>query len=196
MKLYYSPGACSLAAHIALEEMEADYRAVKVDLSAHETEDGRDFHKISERGYVPALETDDGLLTENPAVLMYLADRSEGVPEGWNRYKILEWIGYVGTELHAKAFGPIFAALKKGDKEAGEKAKPGAAKKLEQAASLMDGDGWLVGEAPTVADNYLLVMTLWAGKFGVETPRKLKDFRARNRERDAVRRAMEAEGLA
>ena len=76
MKLYYSPGACSLASHIALIESGKDFNAVKVDLSSHETENGEDFYSISKRGYVPAIETDDGLLTENPAVLAYLAEWS------------------------------------------------------------------------------------------------------------------------
>ncbi len=195
MKLYYSPGACSLAAHIALEEAGTDYEAVKVDLAAHKTEDGRDFYEISPRGYVPVIETDAGLLTENPAVLTYLADLGGSAPAGHDRYKMLEWLGFIGTELH-KAFAPLFAGMKGGDARAAEEAKARVADKLKLAAKLLGGRDWTVGNSPTVADNYLFVVTLWADKFGIELPDALKAFRDRNMRRESVQKAMGAEGLA
>ncbi|WP_420607938.1 glutathione binding-like protein [Novosphingopyxis sp.] len=192
MKLYYAPGACSLASHIALVESGEDYDKVKVDLKTHETEDGADFYAISPRGYVPAIDTDDiGLLTENPAVLTYLADHYGAAPSGGRRYKLLEWLGFIGTEIHG-GFGPLFGGAE-GDKA--EAAKQAVAGKFALAAELMGDADWLLGEAPGVADNYLFVTTLWADKFGVELPAKLADFRARNMAREAVNKAMSEEGL-
>jgi len=195
MKYYYAPGACSLAGHIALEEAGADYEAIRVDLSAHKTEAGEDFYAISKRGYVPALVTEDGLLTENSAVLAYLGERYGPKLSDWDRYKALEWIGFTGTELH-KAFTPIFMGMKSGDTQAGEAARPQIAKKLALAADLLDGRDWAVGDGPSVADNYLFVITLWADKFGVDMPDALKAYKARNLARGSVRKAMAAEGLA
>lgn len=194
MKLYYAPGACSLASHIALEEAGADYETVRVDLGEHKTEQGEDFYGISRRGYVPALETSDGLLTENPAVLTYIADRTGAAPSGADRYRMLEWIGFTGSEVH-KAFKPLFAASKAGDADGVEKAKPEIEKKLALAAELLDGREWLIGERPSVADNYLFVTILWADKFGVQVPEPLRAFKARNLARGGVQKAMQAEGL-
>ncbi len=192
MKLYYAPGACSLASHIALVESGEDYDKIKVDLKTHKTEDGADFYAISPRGYVPAIDTDDiGLLTENPAVLTYLADHYASAPANDRRYKLLEWLGFIGTEIHG-GFGPLFGGAEGGE---ADEAKRAVAKKFALAGELMGGDDWLLGDAPGVADNYLFVTTLWADKFGVELPEKLADFRSRNMKRDAVKKAMSEEGL-
>ena len=193
MKLYYSPGACSLASHIALIEGGVEHDAVKVDLKTHTTQDGQDYHEISPRGYVPAIETGEhGLLTENPAVLVYLAERTSSLPKGGDYYRMLEWIGFVGTEIHG-AYHPLFG---NDTDERQQKAKETVAKKYRLAADLMAGRDWLVGDAPTVADNYLFVTLLWADKFGIEVPEALVAFRRRNLERSAVKEAMKAEGLA
>lgn len=193
MKLYYSPGACSLASHIALLEYDIDHEAVKVDLSTHETEDGSDFYQISPRGYVPAIQSEElGLLTENPAVLAFIADQSGAAPSGIDRYRLLEWLGFVGTELHG-GYHPLFG---QDTDERQAKAKSALAEKYRLTERLMDGSDWLVGDTPTVADNYLLVTLLWADKFGIELPQSLKDYRQRNTERDAVAKAMKAEGLS
>lgn len=192
MKLYYSPGACSLASHIALIEAGIDHETVKVDLSRHKTEKGEDFYKISPRGYVPAIEAEDvGLLTENPAVLTYIADRAGSAPMGLNRYELLEWIGFIGTEIH-KAYLPLFGG-DTDDRQA--KAKDRLAEKYRLAETLMDGKQWLVGDAPGAADNYLFVTLLWADKFGIELPDSLKEYHKRNKDRPAVQKAMKAEGL-
>lgn len=192
MKLYYAPGACSLAAHIALEEAGADYDAVKVDLSSHETESGEDFRKISPRGYVPAIDTGDvGFITENPAVLMYLEDTYGSKPEGRDRYKMIEWLGFIGTEIHG-GYHPLF-----GDASDAEKAeaRKKLTKKYELAVEIHEGGEWLVGNSPTVADNYYFVTTLWADKMGVDVPEPVKLFRNDNMQRDSVKAAMKAEGL-
>lgn len=192
MKLYYAPGACSLAAHIALVESGQDYEKTKVDLSKHQTEDGEDFYKISPRGYVPAVESDDfDLLTENPAVLAYVADRTGTLPAGSDLYRLLEWIGFIGTELHG-GYHPLFG---NDTDERQAKAKVALAKKYRLTAELMKGEDWLVGDGPTVADNYLFVTLLWAKKFGVELPEEIKDYRRQNLERVSVKKAMAEEGL-
>jgi glutathione S-transferase len=192
MKLYFSPGACSLASHIALIDEKIDHETVKVDLSKHETEDGTDFYAISPRGYVPAIQTDDaGFLTENPAVLTYIADPGKAAPSGADRYRMLEWIGFIGTEIHG-AYGPLFGGA---EGEAKQEAMDAVAQTYRLAETLMDGREWLVVDGPTVADNYLFVTLLWADKFGIEVPQSLQDFRSRNKKRDAVKAAMQVEGL-
>lgn len=192
MKLYYSPGACSLASHIALVESGVAYDKVKVDLKSHTTENGDDFYAISPRGYVPAIETDDfGLLTENPAVLTYVADRTGVLPSGEALYRQLEWLGFIGTEIHG-GYHPLFG----GDSDERQaKARDNLAKKYRLTEQLMDGSDWLVGDAPGVADNYLLVTLLWADKFGVALPAALQTYQRRNLERAAVKQAMREEGL-
>jgi len=192
MKLYYSPGACSLASHIALIEGGVQFDTVKVDVAKHQTEDGTDFYQISPRGYVPALETDGyGLLTENPAVLPYIANRTGALPKGEGLYRLLEWIGFIGTEIH-KAYAPLFGGA---GGDAKEQAKATVARKYELAETLMEGNAWLVGTGPSVADNYLFVTLLWADKFGIDLPQSLKEYRDRNKQRDSVQQAMKAEGL-
>lgn len=192
MKLYYAPGACSLASHIALIEGGGEFEAVRVDLSKHRTEHGEDFYAISPRGYVPAIVTDEfGLLTENSAVLPYLAKHTGGLPEGEAHWRLHEWIGFIGTEIHG-AYGPLFGGAS-GD--AKEQAKARVAQKYALADKLMDGREWLVSDGPTTADNYLFVTLLWPDKFGIEVPQSLKDFRSRNKARDSVQQAMKAEGL-
>lgn len=191
MKLYYAPGACSMASHIALIEGGVDFEAVKVDLRAHKTEHGEDFYAISPRGYVPAMETDFGLLTENPAVLTWIADETGAMPQGEAYYRQLEWLGFIGTEIHG-GYHPLFGG-DSADRQAA--AKEGLAKKYRLAAQSLAGRDWLVGDGPGVADNYLFVTLLWANKFGVELPGELAAFFERNLARPAVQEAMQREGL-
>lgn len=192
MKLYYAPGACSMASHIALIEGGVEHEAVKVDLRAHRTEAGEDFYAISPRGYVPAIEAEGvGLLTENPAVLTWIADRTGTLPRGADFHRLLEWIGFIGTEIHGD-YHPLFGQDSE-DRQA--QARASLAQKYALAETLMAGRDWLVGEEPGVADNYLFVTLLWAQKFGVELPAALTRFRERNLARPAVREAMRLEGL-
>ena len=125
MILYYAPGACSLADHIALHEANMTFDRIKVDLKAHATEDGRDFYHINPKGYVPALALDDGyVLTENIAILSWIADQRPGLaPQvAHGRERLLETLAFISTEVH-KAFKPFFAP----DASAAEKAKAGEA---------------------------------------------------------------------
>ena len=194
MKLYFAPGACSLADHIALHEAGLDFKRIKVDLKAHRTEDGGDYAKINPKGYVPALELDDGeILTENIAILSLVADKAPDLaPHGLlGRFRMLEMLAFVSTEIH-KSFKPFF----KPDATAAEKAAATdqLGKRFAYAAGQMKGD-YLFGRF-SVADAYLFVMCLWAQKNGLALPDPLPAFVARMKARPAVRLALEHEGLA
>lgn len=195
MRLFFTPGACSLADHIALREAGIAFDPVKVDLRSHTTEDGRDYAAINPKGYVPALLLDDGkLLTENIAILSWVADRAPGLGlDGeLGRYRLLEMLAYISSELH-KQFKPYF------NPAADEQAKAEAAKVIERRldflAERLEGD-YLFGREPTVADAYLFVMLTWAEKNGVRVPAPLAAFQQRMKARPAVQQALQQEGLA
>ncbi len=195
MKLYYAPGACSLADHIALHEAGLAFDRVKVDLRAHQTEDGRDYFSINPKGYVPALTLDDGeTLTENLAILAWIADQKPALaPAGpLGRYRLLETLAYISTEVH-KAFKPFFTPGARDEDK--EKAGEVIGKRLALLAERV-GDGYLFGPEASVADAYLFVMLLWARKNGVAVPEPLSGLAGRMRERPAVRLALQHEGLA
>lgn len=193
MKLYYAPGACSLADHIALHESGLSFEHEKVDLRAKRTESGADFMGVNPKGYVPALTLDSGeTLTENIAILDWVAQQHPALrPSGsLGQTHLLEALGYVSTEIH-KSFKPFFAG---GSDE--DKAKAGAliVKRMTYLADTMRGD-YLFGADVSTADCYLFVMLLWAQKFGIEVPAALSAFRDRMLERPAVKTAMTHEGL-
>src|SRR4051812_30041645 len=150
MKLYLSPGACSLADHIALHEAGFDFDRVKVDLRAKRTEDDRDYTQINPKGYVPALEFDDGdILTENIAILSWIADQDPSlVPDGaMGRVRLLETLAFISTEIH-KGFKPFFA---QGSPEEIQKAAETLHKRFSYLASQLKGD-FLFGPRFSVAD--------------------------------------------
>ena len=198
MKLFYSPGACSQAPHIVLHETGFAHEAVKVDLKAKTIESGGNYLDINPKGAVPALELDNGeVLTENAVILQYLGDRASlgdllpGLGD-FRRYRVLEWVNFITTEVH-KGFGPLFAP------NAGDDVKAFATvnvkKKLDHVEASFGGP-FLMGDALTVADAYLFVMTGWAeNMFGLDQWPKLAEFRATMMERDAVRHALKHEGL-
>ncbi|HEY2178962.1 MAG TPA: glutathione transferase GstA [Caulobacteraceae bacterium] len=194
MKLYLAPGACSLADHIALHEAGLAFDRIRVDLKAGRTEDGRDYRAINPKGYVPALLLDDGaLLTENVAILAWIADRSPALaPKGdLGRYRLLEMLAFISTEIH-KGFKPFFAGA---DDAAKAQAGETIGKRLSYLAERMDHD-YLFGEAFTVADAYLFVVEMWARKNGLTLPGRLAGHYERMSRRPAVRLALEHEGLA
>jgi glutathione S-transferase len=196
MKLYYSPGACSLASDIVLHEAKiaADY--VKVDLKTKKTELGTDFNAINPKGYVPALQLDDGdVLTENVAVLQYLASLEPSLlpDSGMRKWHALESLGFVSTELH-KAFKPLFDPSATDDVKT--KAKEQIAKRLENAEEMLGGREFIVGDAFTVVDAYLFVMLRWSAKQGVKIPSALAGYAAKIRERESVKEALKLEGLS
>lgn len=193
MKLYYSPGACSLADHIALHEAGLAFEHERVDLKTKRTEHGADFATVNLKDYVPALTLDSGeTLTENVALLDWIADQSATLkPEGpLGRTRQLELLGYISTEIH-KSFGPLF---KGGSDEQQAQAKQTVAAKLAFVAEQLDGD-YLLGGRPSVADFYLFVMLLWAGRMDIAVPARLSAYRDRLMARDAVQTAMKHEGL-
>jgi glutathione S-transferase len=193
MKLYFSPGACSLAAHIALREAGIPFESERVDLREKLTASGADFNLVNPKGYVPALVLDNGeVVTENIAVLDYLAtqDSALGIQGPLGRTRLLEGLAYISTELH-KSFKPFF----KGAGHA-EKAETGAyiTKRMQFLADRIHGN-YLFGDHPSVAEFYLFVTLLWADKFAVAIPTPLAALRDRIKARPAVQTAMSAEGL-
>ena len=193
MKLYYSPGACSLADHIALHEAGLSFEHEKVDLKAKRTESGADCTAINPKGYVPALTLDSGeTLSENIAILDWIAHQDTKLkPSGpMGHTHLLEALAYISTEIH-KSFKPFFAGA--GDDE---KAKAGETilKRMGYLADTMEGD-FLFGADLSVADCYLFVMLLWARKNGLDVPQKLVGYRDRLMERPSVKAAMTHEGL-
>jgi len=193
MKLYYAPGACSLADHIALHEAGLAFDHEKVDLKAKRTEGGVDFSTINPKGYVPALTLDSGeTLSENIAILDWIAHQdSKLAPSGpMGHTHLLEALAFISTEIH-KSFKPFFAGAGDSDKaKAGEM----IGKRMGYLADTMKGD-YLFGSTVSVADFYLFVMLLWAKKFGVEPPALLVAFRERMMTLPSVQKAMKHEGL-
>jgi glutathione S-transferase len=193
MKLYYSPLACSLADHIALEETGVAYEREAVDLKTKRTASGGDFREVTPKAYVPVLVLDGGeTLTENVAVLDWIASQFPhlAVDGPFGRTRVLEALTYVTTELH-HGFKPMWHPSSDEDKAT---ARATLAAKLRYVADTVAGD-YLFGDRPSVADFYLFVMLLWAVRFGVPTPAVLEALRARIEARPAVQRALRAEGL-
>lgn len=199
MKLYYSPGACSLAAHIVAREADLPLELAKVDLKQHTLADGRDYYAVNPKGYVPALEVDGGAtLTENVAILNYLADHTgdslftpaAGTME---RYRLEEWLGFITTELH-KSFGPLFQG---GGDDEKRKAKEKIAKRFGHVEERLAGQDYLMGSQISVADAYLFVTLAWAKKMEIDLSRfpNLTAFFTRMAQRDGVQRALKDEGL-
>jgi glutathione S-transferase len=199
MKLYYAPGACSLAAHIVAEEEELPLELERVNLKTHRTEHGEDFYDINPKGYVPALEFDDGeVLTENVAILPCLADLVPNAglappAESFARLRLLEWLGFLSAELH-HAFAPFFHG---NDESRKTEAREVIRRRLSYVADELSGRDYLMGEALSVADPYLFVMLRWCDLAGIELGEftVLDRYRTRMLSRAAVQAAMKAEGL-
>jgi glutathione S-transferase len=200
MKLYYSPGACSLSPHIALLEAGLPYDLVKVDLRAKKVENGDDYLKVNPKGQVPALVMDNGeLLTEGPVIVQVIADKAAGknlAPsrDSTERYKLQEWLNYITGELH-KNFGPMFSPVLADEAKAFFKDRVmGKFKYLESV--LADRD-YLMGKQFTVADGYLFTMLTWADrmKFDLSAMPNLLAYKARVAARPKVQEALTKEGL-
>lgn len=193
MKLYYSPGACSLADHIALHEAGMPFEHEKVDLKARRTESGADFTTINPKGYVPALTLDSGeTLSENIAILDWIAHQDTALkPAGaMGHTHLLEALAFISTEIH-KSFKPFFSGA--GDDEKAKAAET-IVKRMTYLADTMQGD-FLFGADVSVADFYLFVMLLWARKNEITVPTNLAAFRDRLMTRPSVQKAMQHEGL-
>ncbi|MBX3585353.1 MAG: glutathione transferase GstA [Ramlibacter sp.] len=200
MKLYYSPGACSLSPHIALREAGIAFEAVKAPTKTHQLDDGTDYYTINPLGYVPLLELDDGTrLREGPAIVQYIADQAPAknlAPANGTlpRYRLQEWLTFIGTEVH-KGFSPLFNPAM--PEEAKTLAKERLATRLKWVDGELAGKQYLMGEAFSVADGYLFTVTNWAKPVGVDLSGypNLLAYRERVGARPAVQEAMKAEGL-
>jgi glutathione S-transferase len=200
MKLYYSPGACSLAPHIVALEAGIPLQIEKVDLRAKKTETGADFSALNPKGYVPALVLDDGqLLTEGVAISQYIADRKPesglAAPAGsLARYRLQEMLTYLNSELH-KNYSPLFNPASSPELRAEKVAA--LQKRYALVESQLQGQSYLFGEQFTAADAYLFVVTSWAPRLKLDLSAfpNLAAFQARVAARPAVQAAMRAEGL-
>lgn len=200
MKLFYKPGACSLASHITLRESGKDFTLIGVDLMHKRMENGDDFLQVNPKGQVPALLLDDNtLLTEGVAIMQYIADsvadRQLLAPVGTiNRYKTLEWLNFIATELH-KGFTPLFRP------DTPEEYKPTVRALLDKKLAYIDdslvGAQWISGSRFTIADAYLFTVLRWAFavKLDMAGYKNIADYMARVAARPAVAAAVAAEGL-
>lgn len=201
MKLYYAPGACSLASHIILNEINVDFDLERVDLKTHKTEKGADYYAINPKGYVPALEINPGLiLTENVAILPFLAqhDPKQDLipPSGLGRAKVLEWLGYLNSELH-DAYAVFFGAPLSA--EAKEKAYAEIDRLLTHIDKTINesNNDYLVDDNFGPADAYLFVLTNWSNHIEHDLTPYINIVALRNKVagRQSVQIAMRDEGL-
>jgi glutathione S-transferase len=200
MKLYYSPGACSLSPHITLHESGLTFEHVAVSLKTHQLADGSDYYAISSQGYVPLLELDDGTrLSEGTAIVQYIADQVPDknlAPANGTvaRAQLQGWLNFIATELH-KGFGPLFSPATPADY------KTIAIERLQSRLKWLDGElagkDYLMGAQFSVADPYLFTVTNWAPHVGVDISglAHLAAFRERMAARPSVQAAMREEGL-
>lgn len=200
MKLYYSPAACSLSPHIALREAGLSFSLEKVDLNTHKTESEADFYRINPKGYVPALQFDDGtMLTEGTAIVQWIADEAPdkhlAPPAGtMERYQLMSLLNFIATEVH----GPMGELFDKSLPEASrEKAVAAVSKRLDHIEQQLAGKTWLMGEHFTVADGYLFTVLGWARwvRFDLSKWPRIGEYLGRVAARPAVQAALKAEGL-
>ncbi|WP_424632070.1 glutathione S-transferase C-terminal domain-containing protein [Bradyrhizobium sp. SYSU BS000235] len=188
MILYYAPGGCSLADHIALIETGLPYKLVRVHRGKR-TEDGRDFMTINPKGFIPALEMDDGnVLTENLTILVYIAHQAGALlPKvGLDHWRALEATSFMTTELHTN-FRPFFHLDPPAEKE---KARKLLVKHFATIAEQLGDRPFLVGDRMTIADPYLVVMLMWADKNAIEVPVRLSHYLARMKTIPSVAKAI------
>jgi glutathione S-transferase len=201
MKLYYSPGACSLSPHIVAREAGLTLDLVKTDLKTKKTDAGADFTAVNGKGSVPVLQLDNGqTLTEGPAIVQYLADQAPAsglAPAAgtMERYRLQEWLNFITSEIH-KSFSPLFNPAATADWK--DAAKANLAKRFEYVAKSLEGKSYLMGEQFTVADAYLFTVANWGQWVGVDIGQwpNLKAHHARVAARPKVQETLKAEGLA
>jgi glutathione S-transferase len=200
MKLYYSPGACSLSPHIALREAGLAFDLVRVDLKTKKTKDGEDFTKVNPKGFVPALQLDSGdVLTEGPAVVQFIADQNPDAalaPKAgtMDRYRLQELLNFISTELH-KGFSPLFNPATPEEWKTQVKATLG--KRFDDVVERLGNGPYLMGERFTVADGYLFTVLSWHKYTGIDLSGwpALVAYVGRVAARPAVQEALKAEGL-
>ena len=198
MKLYYSPGACSLSPHIALREAGIEPELVQVDLKAKKLADGGDFTAINPKGQVPALRMEDGsVLTEGPAIVQWIADHKPEAglapPAGtMERYRLMELLNFISTEIH-KGFSPLFKPNTPAEYRT--IAIENLGRQFDRVSAMMDGREYLLGDRFSVADGYLFTVTNWAKPMNVDLSGypNLTAWRERVAARPAVQEALKAE---
>lgn len=200
MKLYYTPGACSQAPHIALRELGLSFEPVKVDLVKHTLPDGSDYRALNPKGYVPLLELDDGTrLTEANVILQYVAEQRPGelAPKFGTkeRWQLMEWLAFIATEVH-KGFGPLWNP--KTPPEVRERTVQALGNRFGYLAQTLGRQPYLTGDRFTIADAYLFVILGWTGQHKVDLGPwpALQQFQARVAARPAVQATLKAEGLS
>ena len=200
MKLYYSPGACSLSPHIALLEAGLPYDLVKVDLRAKKLENGDDFLKVNPKGQVPALALDSGeVVTEGPVIIQMIADKAAAknlapARDSAERYKLQEWLNFITTEVH-KNFSPLFNPML--SDEAKNVFKERVIGKFKYIDNQLAGRDYLMGKQFTVADGYMFAMLSWAERmnFDLSALPNLMAYKARLAARPKIQEALTKEGL-
>jgi glutathione S-transferase len=201
MKLYYSPGACSLSPHIVACEAGIPIELEKVDLAKHKTEDGQDYMTVNPKGYIPALRLDDGsILTEGPAIVQYLADQKPAsglAPSAGtiDRYRLQEWLTFIGTEIH-KSFSPLFNPASSDDVK--KTARTAIATRLAYLNDQLAKRQYLMGDNFTVADAYAFTIVNWTNfvKIDLKTYPNIVSYMSRIGGRPKVLEALRSEGLA
>jgi glutathione S-transferase len=201
MKLYYSPGACSLAPHIVLRELGKKFDLEQVDLGTKKTASGKDFNKVNSKSYVPTLELNNGeVLTEVSTIVQYLADKAKAtkiLPKAGTmaRYRAMEMLNFVSSELH-KSFGALF------NKNLPEDARKITIERIKGRLDWLDRllakNKFLLGKSFSVADTYAFTVLSWGQWVGVDVSKwkNVADYMARVAARPAVKAALKAEGLA
>lgn len=200
MKLYFSPGSCSLSPHIVLREAGLDFELEQVDNRAKMTKTGKNFWDVNPKGQVPVLELDEGgSLTEGPVIVQYIADKkpnlglvpAAGTP---NRYRVQEWLNFTTSELH-KTFAPLFRPTTPDEFKALSKENLG--KRFDWLDKQLAGRQYLMGDKFTVADAYLFTVLRWTSRVDIDLSKwpNLKAFVDRVAARPKVQEAMKAEGL-
>ena len=199
MKLYYTPGACSQAPHIAINELGLAYQPVKVDLAKHTLPDGVDFYSINPKGYVPMLELDDGTrLTEVGVLLQYIADQKPGtIAPAFGtkaRWQLMEWLNFISTEVH-KGFGPLWNP--QNTSRCARARRADARQPVHVHSKTLEKQPFLTGDTFSIADAYLWVVLNWADYHKVDLAAwpALQQFRSRVAARPAVQATLKAEGL-
>jgi glutathione S-transferase len=203
MRLYFEPGACSLAARIVLNELALPFEAVKVDTASARTEASHDYWAINPKGRVPALALDSGeVITEGPAILQYLADQRPGLklaPAAGSlaRVRLQEWLNFIASELHT-AYNPFFSG-RKPELEEKQRVELNLERRVgDVERELSDGRAFALGDQFSVADAYLFVVLGWSRHIGLDLARwpRVVALLARVSERPAVKSALRAEGLS
>ncbi|MFC5740947.1 glutathione transferase GstA [Dyella tabacisoli] len=200
MKLFYTPGACSLSPHIALLEAGLPFSLHKVDLKEKKFDSDHDFYDVNGKGYVPALELDNGqVLTEGPAIVQYIADQNPAADLApaagtMNRYRLQEWLNFITSELH-KPMGSMFNPAQ--TPEWKEAVKAMLSRRLDWLSKQLEGKSHLQDEKFSIADGYLFTVLGWAKMVGFDLSKwpVIEQYAARIGQRPKVIEAMTAEGL-